>query len=68
MAPRDELLLSGMFEGPTGTLMRELVPGATRQLYYLVKPLASGDLLSASAHAAARAAASRAAGAVDDDD
>jgi hypothetical protein len=54
--PKSKLLLSGMFEGPMGTLMRELVPNSDQQLYYLVKPLASGDLLSASAHAAARAA------------
>jgi hypothetical protein len=65
--PKSKLLLSGMFEGPMGTLMRELVPNSEQQLYYLVKPLASGDLLSASAHAAARAAKSRAAG-LDDDD
>jgi hypothetical protein len=66
-APRTELLLSGMFEGPMGTLMRELIPGADRQVYYLVKPLAAGDLLSDAAHAAARAADRRAAGARDDD-
>jgi hypothetical protein len=65
--PKSKLLLSGMFEGPMGTLMRELVPNSEQQLYYLIKPLASGDLLSAAAHAAARAAKSRAAG-LDDDD
>ena len=62
-----ELLLSGMFEGPMGTLMRELAPGSDRQVYYLVRPLASGDMLSAAAHAAARETASRAAGSGDDD-
>jgi hypothetical protein len=66
--PKTELLLSGMFEGPMGTLMREMVPGSDQQLYYLVKPLATGDLLSAAAHAAARKAQSRAAGAAADDD
>jgi hypothetical protein len=65
--PKTELLLSGMFEGPMGTLMREMVPGSKLQVYYLVKPLAAGDLLSAAAHAAVRKAQSRAAG-VDDDD
>jgi hypothetical protein len=66
--PKSKLLLSGMFEGPMGTLMRELVPDAKQQIYYLVKPLARGDLLSAAAHAAARAARRRAAGALDDED
>jgi hypothetical protein len=66
-APGATLLLSGMFEGPAGTLMRELVPGSDRQVYYLVKPLVPGDLLSAEAHAAAREAARRAAGERDED-
>jgi hypothetical protein len=66
-APGATLLLSGMFEGPAGTLMRELVPGSDRQVYYLVKPLAAGELLSAEAHAAQREAARRAAGEADDD-
>jgi hypothetical protein len=66
-APGAALLLSGMFEGPAGTLMRELVPGSGKQVYYLVKPLAAGDLLSAEAHEAAREAARRAAGERDDD-
>jgi hypothetical protein len=65
--PKTELLLSGMFEGPMGTLMREMVPGSAQQVYYLIKPLATGDLLSAAAHAAARKAQSRAAGEDDDD-
>lgn len=66
-APGATLLLSGMFEGAAGTLMRELVPGSGKQVYYLVKPLAAGDLVSAAAHAAAREAARRAAGERDDD-
>ena len=66
-ATRTPLLLSGMFEGPMGTLMRELVPGADRQVYYLVKPLAAGDLRSAAEHAAARETERRAAGESEDD-
>ena len=66
-ASKAVLLLSGMFEGPTGTLMRELVPGADQQVYYLVKPLAARDLLSAEAHAAAREEERRAAGESEDD-
>ena len=66
-APGATLLLSGMFEGPAGTLIRELVPGSDRQVYYLVKSLAAGDLLSAEQHAGAREAARRAAGESDDD-
>jgi len=60
---RGELLLSGMFEGLMGTLMRELVPGTDRQVFYLVRGVETGDMLSAEAHAAAREAESRAAGA-----
>ncbi len=66
-APKASLLLSGMFEGPMGTLMRELIPGTHKQVYYLVKPLSTGDLLSGAAHAASRAAVRRAAGEQDDD-
>lgn len=65
--PGAALLLSGMFEGPAGTLMRELVPGSDKQVYYLVKPLAAGELLTAEEHAAARAAARQAAGERDED-
>jgi hypothetical protein len=65
--PKSKLLLSGMFEGPMGTLMRELAPDSDQQIFYLVKPLARDDLLSAADHAAAREAKSRAAG-LDDDD
>lgn len=59
---RGELLLSGMFEGLMGTLMREMVPGTDRQVYYLVRPVETGDMISAAAHAAALEAESRAAG------
>jgi hypothetical protein len=65
---RGELLVSGMYEGLMGTLMRELVPGTDRQLYYLIRPVETGDVLSAEAHAEAREAESRAAGADTGDD
>ncbi len=66
-APNAEHLLSGMLEGPAGTLMRELVPGKGRQVYYLVKSLAAADLLSDAAHASAREARARAAARDEDD-
>src|SRR5260370_41891067 len=31
--PKTQLLLSGMFEGPMGTLIREMVPGSPQQAY-----------------------------------
>jgi hypothetical protein len=62
------MLVSGMFEGLMGTLMRELVLGSDQQVYYLVRPVATGEMLSAPAHAAAREAESRAAGAGAGDD
>jgi len=65
--PKNPLLLSGMFEGPAGTLMRELVPGTTRQVYYLVKPLPPGSLVTSLEDAAARAARRAAASRTDDD-
>jgi len=64
---RAAMLVSGMFEGLMGTLMRELVVGSDQQVYYLVRPVAAGEMLSAAAHAAAREAESRAAGAGEDD-
>lgn len=60
--PDAALLLSGIFEGPAGTLMRELTLGSAKQVYYLVKPLAARELVSAAAHARARDAERRAAG------
>jgi hypothetical protein len=62
IAPRVPVILSGIFEGPMGTLMREMVPGMTSQLYYLLKPLTPGEILSARRHAAEKDAAARAAG------
>ena len=61
------LLLSGIFEGSAGTLMRELPLGTVKQVYYLVKPLAAQELVSAESHALARNAERRAAGEWDDD-
>ena len=61
-AAKSPLILSGMFEGLMGTLMREMVPGTATQEYYLVKPLADGEVLSASRHAAQKDAQGRAAG------
>ena len=62
VAPRVPVILSGIFEGPMGTLMREMVPGMIVQLYYLLKPLVAGEILSAAKYAADKDAESRAAG------
>jgi hypothetical protein len=62
VAPRVPVILSGVFEGPMGTLVREMVPGMTMQLYYLLKPLAPGEVLSAARYAAEKDAAAQAAG------
>src|SRR5687767_3414719 len=56
------LLLSGILEGEAGTLMRELAPGAGGQVYYLVKTLEPGSVLTQAQHDAAREAQRRAAG------
>jgi hypothetical protein len=55
------LFVSGVFDGPSGTLMREIVPGTRRQAYYLLKTLRDGEILPAAEHAALREAASLAA-------
>ncbi len=60
--PKASLLLSGIFEGEAGTLMREMAPGSTRQIYFLVKALEAGTVQTQAQHDAARAAARRAAG------
>jgi hypothetical protein len=62
IASRATLVLSGILEGPMGTLMRELAPGASAQVYYFVKPLAAGEIASATRHRAAKDAEGRAAG------
>ena len=56
------LVLSGIFEGPMGTLVREMVPGTAGQVYYLLKPLEAGEIVSAARYAANKDAAARAAG------
>ncbi len=67
VASNAALLLSGIFQGPAGTLMRELTLGSVHQVYYLVKPLAARELLSADDHARSRDAERRAAGEREDD-
>ncbi len=62
VATKAPVFLSGIFEGPMGTLMRELAPGTGTQVYYLLKPLAPGAVVSAARHAADKDAAARAAG------
>lgn len=62
IAARAPMILSGIFEGPMGTLMREMAPGVTTQVYYLLKPLAEGEVLSAAKYAIDKDAESRAAG------
>lgn len=62
IAGKTPVILSGVFEGPMGTLMREMLPGMTAQLYYLVKPLVAGEIMSAAKYAAEKDAKSRAAG------
>jgi len=42
--------------------MREMAPGTATQMYYLLKPLAEGEVLSHAKHAAGKDAAARAAG------
>lgn len=44
--PKGDLLLSGEFEGSMGTILRELVPTAGTQSFYLLKRLAKDDVLS----------------------
>ena len=60
--PQATLLLSGIFEGEAGTLMREMAPGVGGQLYYLVKALEPGTILSAAQHGALKEAERLAAG------
>lgn len=62
VAVRASVIVSGVFEGPMGTLMREMIPGTDTQVYYLVKPLAAGEVVSAAKYTAERDAEGRAAG------
>ena len=60
--PQALLLLSGIFEGEAGTLMREMAPGTAGQVYYLMKTLDTGAVVSVAQHDAAKEAERRAAG------
>jgi hypothetical protein len=60
--PKAALLLSGIFEGEAGTLMREMAPGTDSQVFFLVKALEAGTVLTQAQHDAARDAARREAG------
>lgn len=60
--PLGALLLSGVFEGEAGTLMREVAPGAEDPLYYLVKSLAPDSVLSTAQYNEAKEVERRAAG------
>jgi hypothetical protein len=62
IAAQAPLILSGIFEGLMGTLVREMVPGTATQAYYLLKPLKTGELLSAAQYAAEKNSESIAAG------
>ncbi len=45
-APKGDLLLSGEFEGSMGSVVREMVPGAGTQTFFLLKRLPVEDVLS----------------------
>lgn len=44
--PRAPLLLSGLFGGPMGSLVREMAPGAAAQAFFSLKPVPAEDVLS----------------------
>jgi len=46
-APAGPLVLSGIFQGGTGALLREIVPGKPGHVFYSVKQLPATDVLSA---------------------
>lgn len=54
--PKTEFLVSGLFEGQMGSLLRELPAGASAQIFFSSKPVAAGDVLSAAQLAAVREA------------
>ncbi|MEO8144932.1 MAG: hypothetical protein ABI654_12035 [Betaproteobacteria bacterium] len=62
IAAQAPLILSGIFEGLMGTLVREMVPGTAAQAYFLLKPLKAGEVLSAAQYAAEKTSESVAAG------
>ena len=45
-APKGELLLSGIFEGEMGKLVREMAPGAGAQTFYSLKPVHADEVLT----------------------
>jgi hypothetical protein len=45
-------LLSGLFQGNMGALLREMVPGAPARSFYLVKPVRPNEVLGAAERAA----------------
>ena len=44
--PKGELLLSGLFQGQMGSLVREMTPGAGAQAFYSVKPVHADEVLT----------------------
>ena len=54
--PKAELLVSGVFEGQMGYLLRELPAGSSTQVYFSAKPVAASDVLSVAQLAAVREA------------
>jgi len=54
--PGPELLVSGVFEGQMGYLLRELPVGASTQVFFSAKPVAAGEVLSGEEFAAVREA------------
>jgi hypothetical protein len=63
------LVLSGVFEGATGALLREMRPGAAAQSYYAVKAVDPAEVLdSAALQAQARAAEAQARAAAEEDE
>ena len=52
--PKAELLLSGVFAGQMGSLLRELPAGASTQIFFSSKPLDAGEVLSGEQLAAQR--------------
>ena len=49
--PKAELLLSGLFEGEMGTLVREMAPGAGAQTFYSLKPVHADEVLNSAQRA-----------------
>jgi len=59
--PKSALVVSGVFAGSMGTLLRELPAGANTQVFFSSRPLQSGDVLSAAQFAARQEAGRQAA-------